>query len=105
MLSNTPSRMISACIIAPLKCATKVVKTAIEEVGRERTVFTSRLGLLARYDQLDLFNWVRAWAHVLGVVVRHESPTTAGHYPGTCDDPFSLAICPNGWGDTKRLSL
>ena len=47
-------------LIAVVKRAMPVIKTAIEEVGRERQCVIYRLGLLARYDQLDLFNWVRA---------------------------------------------
>jgi protein kinase-like protein len=48
-------------LMAVVKRAMPAVKTAIEEAGRERTVLISRLGLLARYDQLDLFNWLREW--------------------------------------------
>jgi hypothetical protein len=42
-----------------VKRAMPALKAAIEEAGRGQTVLLTRLGLLARYDQVDLFNWLR----------------------------------------------
>jgi hypothetical protein len=46
-------------LILLVKRAMPAVKAAIEEVGREHTVLITRAGLLARYGQLDFFDWLR----------------------------------------------
>ncbi len=92
-------------LVALVKRAMPTVKAAIEEAGREHTVLVTRLGLLARYDQLDLFNWMRervgardgirgAWALIacdnatmLPVLDGHPVPVfTAAQWAGIPDD-------------------